>query len=66
MNPESPVSKKPLNRRQLLKVKRKKLRGRINALRSELSQLEPVLAKIEERLQQTNPERLKSSDTRNG
>jgi hypothetical protein len=55
VDPENLITKKPLNQRQLLKRKCKKIRGRVNALKSELSQLEPVLAKLEERLQQTNP-----------
>ena len=57
MNTENQITLKPLNRRQQLKLKRKRIRGRINALKSELGQLEPVLAKIQQQLEQplTNP-----------
>jgi hypothetical protein len=46
---------KPLNRRQALKVKRNRIRGRVNALKSELGQLEPLLSKIEQQLIEMNP-----------
>lgn len=54
MNVESTPKPKPLNQRQALKLKRNRIRGRINALKSELAQLEPVLAKVETQLE--NPQ----------
>jgi hypothetical protein len=44
--------RKKLNARQALKIKRNKIQGRINKLRSDLADLEPVLAKVQQRLQQ--------------
>jgi len=46
-NTDNPKPRKPLTRRQALKRKRKKLRGRLNACLSELSQIEPLLAEVE-------------------
>ena len=61
MNQESiltPAAKphRKLNARQLLKVKRNKVQGRINRLRSELQQLEPLVAKLNVKLDEMNPE----------
>lgn len=50
MNSDNPKPRKPLNRRQALKLKRKKLRGRVNSCRSELAQIEPLLAAVEKQL----------------
>jgi hypothetical protein len=60
---DNSIPKKKLSRRQALRIKRKKLQGRVNTLRSELSQLEPVLAKLEKRLEETNPEKQRQEST---
>jgi hypothetical protein len=48
--------KRKLSARKLLKIKRNKIQGRINKLRSDLADLEPVLAKLNARLDAMNPE----------
>jgi hypothetical protein len=45
---------KHLTPRQALRLKRKKLRARINAAKSELSQCERSLAKVEAQLKSNN------------
>jgi hypothetical protein len=54
-NTPMPEVKKHLTARQALRLKRKKLRARVNAARSELAQVEPLLAKVEAQLAQSNP-----------
>jgi hypothetical protein len=54
--PQVAKPRRKLNARQLLKVKRNRLQGRINKLRSELSQLEPIVAKLNQKLDDMNPE----------
>ena len=63
--PESLPATKPrkrLNARQALKIKRNRIQGRINKLRSELSQLEPVLLKVEQRMQQMDQTKKEKRD----
>jgi hypothetical protein len=54
--------RKRLNARQALKLKRNRIQGRINKLRSELLQLEPVLAKVEQRMQRMDQSRQENSN----
>jgi hypothetical protein len=53
--PEVKKPQKNLTARQALRLKRKKLRARVNAARSELAQVLPVLEKVEAQLAQSNP-----------
>ena len=59
-----PVTKprKKLNARQALKIKRNKIQGRINKLRSDLADLEPVLAKVQRRLEQMDQTKKEKRD----
>jgi len=49
--------RRKISARKLLKIKRNKVQGRINKLRSDLADLEPVLAKLNAKLDAMDQQR---------